>query len=181
MDFALVRQKQALFAPGDVLLADRLMCSWREMVMLKQRGVDSVTRLCRRKADFRRGKRLGKGDHIVRWPKPHHRTAERKAYKALPDFLTVRETRVRVAQPGFRTKTIIVVTTLLDADQTTAEDLASLYFARWNNELDFRSIKSTLQMHDLRCKTPDLVRKEVWTHVLAYTLPTKAAGVSSNF
>jgi len=108
-----------LFAPGDVLLADRLMCSWREMAMLKQRRVDTVTRLCRRKADFRRGKRLGKGDHIVRWPKPAHRTADKEAYNALPEFLTIRETLVRIEQPGFRTKTIVVVTTILDAEQTT--------------------------------------------------------------
>lgn len=166
----LLRQMWDMFSPGDVLLGDRLMCSWREKVMLKQRGVDSVTRLCRRTADFRRSKRLGKGDHIVYWPKPYHRTADKKAYKALPDYFAIRETRVHVEQRGFRTKTNIVVTTLLDAEETTKEDLAFLYLARWNIELDFRSIKSTLQMHDLRCKTPELVRKEVWTHVLAYNL-----------
>lgn len=166
----LLRQMWSLFVPGDVLLADRLMCSWLEMVTLKQRGVDTVTRLCRRTADFRRGKRLGKGDHIVRWPKPTHRTTNKEAYKALPEFLTVRETRVYIVQPGFRTKTIIVVTTILDAELTTKDDLASLYRARWNNELDLRSVKSTMQMDDLRCKTPELVRKEVWTHVLAYNL-----------
>jgi hypothetical protein len=64
----------------------------------------------------------------------------------------------------------VVVTTLLDPQQTTKEDLATLYRARWNNELDIRAIKSTMQMHDLRCKTPALVRKEIWTHVLAYNL-----------
>jgi len=166
----LLRQMWDLFVPGDVLLADRLFCSWREMAMLKQRGVDTVTRLCRRTADFRRGKRLGKSDHIVRWPKPAHRTGDKEAYDSLPEFLTVRETRVHVEQPGFRTRTIIVVTTLLDVEQTTRDDLAFLYLARWNNEVDFRSLKSTMQMHDLRCKTPELVRKEVWTHVLAYNL-----------
>jgi hypothetical protein len=62
------------------------------------------------------------------------------------------------------------VTTLLDPQQTTKEDLANLYRARWNNELDLRSIKSTMQMHDLRCRTPDLVHKEIWTHVLGYNL-----------
>jgi hypothetical protein len=77
---------------------------------------------------------------------------------------------VRVAQPGFRTRSLVVVTTLLDAQQTTKEDLATLYRARWNNELDLRSIKSTMQMRELRCKTPELVRKEVWTHILAYNL-----------
>jgi hypothetical protein len=65
---------------------------------------------------------------------------------------------------------MVVVTTLLDPSQTTKEDLAALYRARWNNELDLRSIKSTMQMGELRCKTPELVRKEIWTHILAYNL-----------
>ena len=141
--------------------------------MLKQRGVDSVTRLnrSRRKADFRRGKRLSKDDHIVRWPKPPKpRSIDRETYNSLPEFLTVRELRVRVEQPGFRTKTIIVVTTLLDSEEFAKSDLADLYRARWNNELDLRSIKITLQMDILRCKTPELVRKEIWTHILAYNL-----------
>lgn len=95
---------------------------------------------------------------------------DRKTYQSLPDLLTIRETRFRVEQPGFRSKSIIVVTTLLDPNQTTKEDLAFLYLQRWNNELDLRSIKSTMQMYDLRCKTPELIHKEVWTHVLAYNL-----------
>ena len=169
-ELSLLRELWELLSPGDVLLGDRLMCSWREMVMLKLRGVDTVTRLCRRKVDFRRGKRLGKGDHIVHWPKPSHRTGNKEEYKALPEYLAVRETRVRIEQHGFRTKTIVVVTTMLDAAETTKEELGALYLARWNNELDLRSIKSTMQMDDLRCKTPELVRKEIWTHVLAYNL-----------
>ena len=73
-------------------------------------------------------------------------------------------------QPGFRTKAIVVVTTLLDPVKTSKEDLALLYRARWNNELDLRSIKTTMQMDVLRCKTPELVHKEVWTHILADNL-----------
>jgi Transposase DDE domain len=170
-ELSLLRGLWDLFAPGDVLLTDRLMCSWTEMVMLKQRGVDSVTRLSKRRADFRRGQRLGEGDHIVRWPKPTKpRSMDRKAYDALPEFLTVRETRVRVEQAGFRSRSLIVVTTLLDAEEVSQSDLAQLYRARWNAELDLRSLKRTMQMDVLRCKTPELVRKEIWTHVLAYNL-----------
>ena len=124
-----------------------------------------------RTADFRCGKRLGHHDHIVRWYKPSSiRSLDWQTYKTLPEYVTIRETLVRVAKPGFRTKTIVVVTTMLDHRQTTPEDLATLYRARWNNELDLRSIKSTMQMQHLRCKTPELVRKEIWTHVLAYNL-----------
>ena len=171
-ELGMLRTLLGLFRPGDVVLADRLMCAWTEMVMLKQRGVDCVCRLTsHRKADFRRGKRLGPGDHVVTWPKPPKpRTIDRQAYDALPDALTVRECRVQVEQPGFRIKTLIVVTTLLDAGGFAKADLAQLYRARWHAELDLRSLKQTLQMDVLRCKTPDLVRKELWAHVLTYNL-----------
>ena len=59
-----------VFRPGGVVLADRLMCAWTEMVMFKLRGVDTVARLGKRSPDFRRGRRLGPGDHVVTWPKP---------------------------------------------------------------------------------------------------------------
>lgn len=171
-ELGMLRRLWDIFLAGDVVLTDRLMCTWTETAMLKERGVDSVTRLhITRTADFRRGKRLGKGDHIVMWPKPQKpRSIDRETYDSLPDFLTVRETCVHVEQPGFRTQTLIVVTTLLDADEVTASDIAELYRARWNAELDLRSLKQTMQMDVLRCKSPELVRKEVWTHILAYNL-----------
>jgi hypothetical protein len=171
-DLGLLRKLLDVFHPGDVMLADRLMCAWTEMVMLKQRGVESVCRFTsHRKADFRRGKRLGEGDHVVEWPKPPRpRSIDREAYAALPASLTVRECRVRVVQPGFRTRVLVLATTLLDAKEFAKDDLAQLYRARWHGELDLRSLKQTLQMDVLRCKTPGLVRKELWAHVLAYNL-----------
>ena len=171
-ELGLLRNLWGLLRPGDVLLADRLMCAWAEMAMLKQRGVDSVCRLSsHRAADFRRGKRLGPGDHLVKWAKPGKpRSLDRQTYEALPDFLMVRECRVRVEQPGFRVRSLIIATTLLGADEYTKDDLATLYRARWQAELDLRSLKETMQMRVLRCKTPELVRKELWTHILAYNL-----------
>ncbi len=141
--------------------------------MLKQRGVEMVGRLnkANRRADFRRGIRLGKDDHSSVG------TSRRRSVRWIggrttccPTQSRCERARFRVEQPGFRTRFIVVVTTLLDPEQTTKEDLATLYRARWNNELDLRSIKITLQMDMLRCKTPELVRKEIWTHVLAYNL-----------
>ena len=170
---SLLRQQWDIFSPGDILLTDSLMSSWTEMVMLKQRGVDSVSRLNKslRSADFDTGKQLGHEDHIVRWPKPRTiRSVDRATYDSLPDWLEVRELRVHVSQPGFRTRALVVVTTLLDPLETTKEELASLFRMRWNNEVDIRNIKITLQMDILRCKTPELVRKEIWTHILAYNL-----------
>jgi len=168
----LLRTMWTIFRPGDVLLGDRLMCAWVEMVMLKVRGVDSVCHFTsHRRADFRRGKRLGLGDHIVQWLKPTKpRSIDRETYNGLPEFLLIRECRVRVEQPGFRIKNLVVATTLLDADEFSKDDLVTLYRARWNAELDLRSLKRTLQMDVLRCKTPELVRKEIWTHILAYNL-----------
>jgi Transposase DDE domain len=171
-EVSLLRKLWDALRPGDVLLGDRLMSGWVGMYLLKERGVDTVSRLsAHRRADFRKGTRLGQEDHLVQWKKPTSiRSVDRETYHTLPDVITVREIRFRVGQPGFRTRWIAVVTTLLDPEQASKADLASLYRARWNNELDLRSIKVTLQMDMLRCKTPELVRKEIWTHVLAYNL-----------
>jgi hypothetical protein len=172
-EVSLLRRLWHVLAPGDVILADRLTANWANVVFLRDRGLDLVSRLnkAHRRADFRRGRRLGPGDHVVRWPKPTSiRSLDWKAYRALPDAVTVREARVRVARPGFRTKSVVVVTTLLDPRQVTKEELAELYRARWHAELDLRSLKSAMQMGELRGRTPDMVRKEVWAHVLAYNL-----------
>ena len=171
-ELALLRQMWSIFRPGSIMLADRLMCAWTELVMLKQRGVESVCRFTsHRRADFRRGKRLGKDDHLVAWYKPGKpRSIDRQTYNTLPDSLTIRECRVQIAQPGFRVKVVVIATTLLDHVAYPPSELAELYRARWNAELDLRSLKRTMQMDVLRCKTPELVRKELWTHILAYNL-----------
>ena len=172
-EVSLLRRLWDLLRPGDVLLADRLTANWTTIAMLQQRGVELVSRLnkAHRTADFRRGRRLGPDDHVVTWPKPTSiRSLDRETYHALPESITVREARVRVAQRGFRTRSVVVVTTLLDPRQASSEDLAALYRARWNAEIDLLCIKSAMQMRELRCKTPELVRKEVWAHILAYNL-----------
>jgi hypothetical protein len=172
-EVSLLRRLWDVLRPGDVVLADRLTANWATLALLSQRGVELVSRLnkAHRQADFRRGRRLGAEDHIVRWPKPTSiRSLGREEYHALPESITVREARVRVAQPGLRTRSVVVVTTLLDPRQVTKEDLATPYRARWNAEIDLLCLKSAMQMRELRCKTPGLVRKEVWAHVLAYNL-----------
>jgi DDE family transposase len=172
-EVSLLRQLWDVLRPGDVLLADCLLANWANIALLRERRVELVSRLnkAHRRADFRRGRRLGADDHVVRWAKPTSiRALDREAYRALPQSITVREARAPARQPGFRARSIVVVTTLLGPRQTTKEDLAALYRARWNNELDLRSIKSAMQMRELRCKAPESVRKEVWAHVLAYNL-----------
>jgi len=171
-ELGMLRKLWDILLPGDILLADRYMCAWHEIYLLKQRGIDTVTRVhhCRR-VDFRRGKRFGKDDHLVEWRRPGRiRSIDWQTLKLLPEQLTIRETRVRIQQPGFRCRSMVVVSTLLDAEAVSVSDLAELYRARWNAELDLRSLKQTLQMDILRGKTPELVRKEIWTHILAYNL-----------
>jgi len=147
---------------GDVLLADCYYCSYWVLAMLKARGIDLLTRQHpSRLFDFRRGQRLGQGDHIVRWPRPPRPAwMDRDTYAAMPEELTVREVRVRGR---------VLVTTILDAGIAPAE-LDWLYQQRWHVELDLRSIKVTIGMDILHCKTPEMVRKEVAVHLLAYTL-----------
>lgn len=171
-ELGMLRKLWEVLRPGDIMLADRYMCAWYEIYLLQQRGIDTVTRVhhCRR-VDFRRGKRLGKDDHIVEWHRPGRiRSIDWQTLKLLPERLTIRETHVRIQQPGFRCRSMIVVSTLLNAEAVSASDLADLYRARWNAELDLRSLKQTMQMDILRCKTPELVRKEIWVHILAYNL-----------
>lgn len=169
---ALLRTLDEAFVPGDVLLADRYFSGYFDIAHWQQRGVDVVSQLHqRRRCDLRRGQRLGANDHIVVWKKPQRPTwMDEATYASMPDELRVREVRVRIRVPGFRTKVVVVVTTLLDADVYSAGDLAELYRARWHAELDLRSLKITLGMDVLRCNTPAMVRKEVWAHLLAYNL-----------
>jgi Transposase DDE domain len=156
----------------DILLADRYYCSYWEIAFVQQRGAAMVCRLHqRRRADFRRGRRLGTEDHVVTWSKPQRpEWMDEATYAALPDTLTVREVRVRVPIAGFRTKVLVVATTLLDAAAMPSADVALLYRLRWYAELNLRALKQTLQMDILRGQTPEMVRKEIWAHLLAYNL-----------
>jgi hypothetical protein len=156
----------------DVVLADRFYCSYWEVALLLGQRIDVVMRAHQRRAvDFRRGQRLGHEDHILRWTKPKRPAwMDETTYAGLPATIEMRELRVRVTQRGFRTRVVLVATTLLDVEVFTKEELARLYRARWYAELDLRSIKQTMQMDVLRCKTPAMVRKEIWGHLLVYNL-----------
>jgi hypothetical protein len=157
----------------DVLLADRYYASYWMIALLLARGVDSLFRQHQlRKIDFRSGLRLGHEDHVIVMKKPDQPPdwMDEAAYERMPETLTVREVRIRVCQRGFRVRKLVLVTTLLDAQLYTKQELALAFRHRWNVELDLRSIKQTMNMSVLRCKTPEMVRKEIWMHLLAYNL-----------
>jgi Transposase DDE domain len=169
---ALLRELLERFQSGDILLADRYFCSYFMIALLLERGVDFVARLHQaRTADFRRGRRLGPGDHLVEWQRPAKpEWMDQETYERMPASLRVREVEVQVQQPGFRVDSFVVVTTLTDADQYSRDDLAELYHQRWLAELDIRTIKCTLGLDVLRCKSPEMIRRELWTGLLAYNL-----------
>ena len=169
---ALFRTLLNSLAAGEILLGDRYFSSFFMLAELRQREIDGLFRMHqRRKFDFRRGRRLGTEDHIVTWTKPKRpEWMDEQTYAQFPNELKIRELRFTVEQPGFRVNELVLVTTMLDATEYTKEDLADLFIQRWNIEVDLRSIKDVLQMDVLRCKSPEMVQKEIWMHVLAYNL-----------
>ena len=172
-ELPLFRKQWKRFKPGDIFLGDKGFCSYFDLANLEKQGIDSVITLARR-APVRAArslKILGSNDLLIAWPRPKYNAKlsySRGAWEALPEELTLRQIRVTVKHPGFRTQGFHIVTTLLDAMQYPAEELAELYFKRWDVELFFRDIKTTMGMDVLRCRTPEMIRKEVLMHFIAY-------------
>jgi Transposase DDE domain len=172
-EHALLRRLHGRLRRGDILLADSYFSSFDEVITLRQRGVDVVMRQTgNRSTDFRRGRRLGREDHLVEWHRSRNRPGwmSPAEFAALPRAMAMREVRVRVEQPGFRTRSLVVVTSLLDAAAFRRGELAGLYRARWYAEIDLRSLKQTMKMDVLRCKAPAMVRKGFWGHLLVANL-----------
>ncbi len=169
---ALLRALLDGLAANEIVLGDRYFGSFFMLDDLMRRELDGLFRMYQgRKFDFRRGRRLGVEDHLVTWAKPKRPDwMDEETYAQIPDEITVRELRFKVEQPGFRVDSVVLVTTMLDETTYTKDELADLYLQRWNVELDLRSIKDVLQMDVLRCKSPEMVEKEIWMHLLAYNL-----------
>ncbi len=159
--------------PGEILLADRYYATFGNMQRAFKEGYDIVMRSHHlRKIDFRKGVKQGSYDQIVTYEKPKRKPVwmSRSDYAACAAFIFVRHVAFSVTRPGFRTKRIVLATTLLDASVYSVDDLASLYCQRWQVELDIRSLKTHMQMEHLRCKSPSMVRKEIYSHLIAYNL-----------
>jgi hypothetical protein len=160
---------------GDIFLADRGFCAYMELALFQERGVDSVVRLhaSRHKNEFRNGKvSAAVSDRTVIWNRPAKKPEglRREDYARLPDTLKIREITYMVTVPGFRTKKVTIATTLLDSDNYPVADISFLYFQRWQIEINFRHLKTTMQMDVLRGKSPEVVKNEFWAHILAYNL-----------
>ena len=172
-EISLFRMLYSRLKSGSIALGDRLFGSYGDISLLAQRGVDCVFRVHHlRKTDFRRGKKLGIYDHLVTWQKPRKDTIhlEPELYATLPETMLLREVRFFIHIKGFRTQVVTLVTTLLDHHIYTRELLAELYGLRWQVEIDLRHLKTTMQMEHIHSKTPEMVRKEFYVHLLAYNL-----------
>jgi DDE family transposase len=159
--------------PGDVLLADRGFCNWALLAQCLQRNLHAVFRVKGvRRQDFRHGKRISRHERLVQWPKPWAaaKTVAAQEWGLLPQVLSLRLVRCRLTIPGFRTRQIIVVTTLLDSAKYPPQALSQLYFRRWAMELTLRNLKSTLQMDQLSCKNPANLEREIRMHFLVHNL-----------
>jgi len=158
---------------GDVVLTDRGFCSYAEMYMLRQRGVDCVMRKHQRRGKTSLvQKRLAKNDALMVWIKTSARPEwlDAETWRALPASMLVREVTVDIAIPGFRTQHVVIATTLLDSKTYRAQAFAELYRRRWNAELYLRDLKTTMGMDVLRCKSPAMIHKEITMHFIAYNL-----------
>jgi Transposase DDE domain len=183
-----------LLLAGDVLVADRGFCSFAHLALLMAQGSHGVFRLHQKQiVDFAPGRaHAGPGkraprkgmprsrwirahglmDQVVEYFKPAKCPAWMSAaeYAALPESIVVRELRYRITAAGFRTQEVTLVTTLLDAEAYPADALAELYMTRWRVEEDLKSLKHTMKMDVLRCKTLDGVLKELTMYAIAYNL-----------
>ena len=162
-EHALLRQILDVLETGDILIADRYYCSYFLLAILRQMEVDAVFQIhASRRVDFRRGRRLGKRDHIVEWSKPVRPDwMDLDTYEAMPPKLSIRETMVG----GF-----VLVSTFLDPKEVTREELGNLYKLRWTVEVNLKFIKEIMKMGILRGKSPEMVKKEIGVHLLAYNL-----------
>jgi len=173
-EWQLSRQLYARLTPDDVVVADSAYGTYADLALVKAAGADGVFRKHHaRQCDFRRGKKLGIGDHRVVWQRPTQcsQSMSQDAFDTLPMTLDVREVHLLIQQPGFRPTEIIVVTTLHDPKRYPKAQLANLYQRRWQAaEVNLRHLKTTLTMEMIAAKTPEMVRKDLWVHLLAYNL-----------
>jgi hypothetical protein len=172
-ELALFRKLWHFLKPRDILVADRLFSDYGTLACLWGKGVDVVVRMNQfRPKDFRQGLCLGPQDRLVTWRKPRRcpRTIGPVLWLTLPAELTLRMFRVTCSAKGFRTRHLIIVTTLLDPEKYPAAEVAKLYLQRWSVELFFRDLKTLLQMEQLRCKSPAMVQKEFLMHLIGYNL-----------
>ena len=174
-DIKLARLLYQFLNPGDILLGDCAFCSYADLFFIQTYSCDAVFRLSQaRKNQIERGRRkpLSSFESLEVWRKPKTRPKglSQDEFTSLPKSLTVRVIKYYIPSPGYRTKYVTLVTTLLDTEVYPTTEIMRLYGQRWDVELDLKHLKTTLGMDILRGKTPEMVRKEIYVYLLAYNL-----------
>ena len=172
-ELPLFRKQWQTFKHGDIFLGDKGFCSYFDIANLGKQGVDSVVTLARRKPVSKSNclKILGPNDLLIKWERPAYNVRlsySRETREKLPMEIVLRQIRVTVKYPGFRTQEFYIVTTLLDSTAYPSEEIAKLYLKRWDVELFFRDIKTTMGLDILRCQSPKMIRKEILMYFIAY-------------
>ena len=160
-------------ASGDLVLGDRLFGSYHALAHFLKQGIDGVFPLnAQRDQDFRRGRRLGHHDRLMTWFKPRQKPPglSEEQWALIPAQIVVREVKLKLDQPKGRVKQVVLVTTLLDPKQWSRLALAGLLRRRWQVELNFDDLKTTLQMDSLSCRTPAMIHRELEMHLIGYNL-----------
>jgi hypothetical protein len=165
----LLRQMYGSLQPRDVVLADALFDNYFVACELRQRDIELVARVQAERVGSRVAESRPDGDIIV-WQRPNKpRGMLGEQYRSYPESLTMRQVSVDARDKDNRAEQFKVITTILDASIDGGQ-IGDLYERRWEGEVNIRSIKSVMKMDILRCKTPEMVRKEIWAHLLAYNL-----------
>ena len=182
---ALLRQLLDCFVPKDIAVADRFYGKYWMIALLMSRGVDICFRKHQaRRTDFGTGKCLGKNDHLVTWTRPPRPAwMSQEMYETMPRKIVLREIPYIINEPGRKQDPFVVVATIYRNEgkqEVTIEDIAELFGFRWNAESDIRSIKTHLNLHHLRCKSPEMVHREFWTTILACNAIRTTAACSAS-
>ncbi len=168
-ELIMLREQWETFNSGDIFLGDKGFCSLYDVYKLLDKGVDSVITLGIRKlvTPNNADQILGEDDLLIHWPKPKwtvRLSYSKEEWQTLSDTLVLRQIKVNVTEPGFRTQSFHIITTLTDSNVYSAKAVADLHFQRCDIELFFRDIKTTMGMDILRCKSPSMIRKELLMH-----------------
>ena len=175
----LFRRMYDTLTPGDVVLADALFDDYFIVSELCSRGIDIVARAQHERVETRIVQSNLDGDIIV-WQRPNKpRGMTGAQYRSYPKQLVMRQVTVDACDKNNRVNQFKVITTI-PAQSIAGQQIGDLFERRWDGEVDIRSIKSTMQMDVLRCKTPDMVHKEIWTHLLAYNLLRTVMAVAAH-
>lgn len=175
------------FEKGDLALADTAYSSYELISLFHLKGVNSLMPLHQaRKADFRRGEKIGSNQRLMTWIKPKNQPKKsalsEDEWNALPDTKEMRIIRFWYQNKEGKHCRKHLVTTLLDTEEYPWEELVSLYLERWDIELRFRDVKTTMGFEELNVKTPEMARKALAMAMIGCNLikavSQEAAGLS---